>query len=419
VDLSLVILTLNEEHNLKALLPQLRSELEKLHCSSEILVVDGGSTDRSREVSEQYGARVLVQQEPGYGAALRLGLNSAHGDYIAALDADGSHPPDLLAKLWERRFTADLIIGSRYLPGGSAGGPWIRRLLSRTLSVILPKMLSVPATDLSSGYRLYRRHALTPNQYESSGFEILLEILVRLYATGHKLAELPLVYEPRKAGVSHVKLFRFGMAYIKASLRMWKLRNSVDSADYDHRAYYSRIPLQMYWQRKRCSLVRGFLGEQSGEVLDIGCGTSRIIQQLPNAIAADRSFAKLRYLSRTNKKRVLLSTFELPFRSGAIDTIIHSQVIEHIPLDPRLYSELNRVLKPGGKLIIGTPDYGRIWWPITEFFYKLLLPNAYADEHITHYTNASLRAELVKAGFEVLEQAYICGGELIFRCRKL
>jgi hypothetical protein len=77
------------------------------------------------------------------------------------------------------------------------------------------------------------------------------------------------------------------------------------------------------------------------------------------------------------------------------------------------------VLKVGGTLVCGTPDYGRPWWPITEFFYKLILPNAYADEHITHYTKASLTAILAECGFRCLAYRYICGGELIIKARKI
>lgn len=198
---------------------------------------------------------------------------------------------------------------------------------------------------------------------------------------------------------------------------MWLLRNSIESADYDDRAFNSRIPLQRYWQRKRFRIVLGYL-ESDRRTIDIGCGSSRIIQNLPNAVAVDVSLPKLRYLKPTNPWRVQASTFSLPFRSGTFDQCILSQVLEHIPHRHLVFEELNRVLRPGGILVIGTPDYGRIWWTMIEFCYKNMLPNAYGDEHITQYTRESLSKHLILHGFEILEYDYIAGGELIMKAKK-
>ena len=68
--------------------------------------------------------------------------------------------------------------------------------------------------------------------------------------------------------------------------------------------------------------------------------------------------------------------------------------------------------------MIGTPDYGRVAWRLTEFFYRHLIPGGYADEHITHYTRDELRQALRRHGFRLEKQRYIGGGELIGRYRK-
>ncbi len=75
--------------------------------------------------------------------------------------------------------------------------------------------------------------------------------------------------------------------------------------------------------------------------------------------------------------------------------------------------EIRRVMKPGARLIIGTPDYNRMFWVILEYFYNALKPEAYAHEHIAHYTLGSMRRLLADNGFEHLRSRYVGGGELV------
>ena len=93
-------------------------------------------------------------------------------------------------------------------------------------------------------------------------------------------------------------------------------------------------------------------------------------------------------------------------------------MIEHIPR-ANVLDELDRVLQPGGFLILGTPDYGNWQWLVIEWLYKILLPQAYADEHITHYTYRELVDEFVsKRGYILEATSYILRGELILGLRK-
>ena len=132
----------------------------------------------------------------------------------------------------------------------------------------------------------------------------------------------------------------------------------------------------------------------------------------------DVSMGKLRFLRRRGIELVRGSAFALPFKDATFDCVISSQVIEHIPYDETLFSEIVRVLQPGGGLIIGTPDYATVGWQIIEPLYGALLPGSYHDEHITHYTRESLTAILVLHGFVHEETAYIARSELMMRFRK-
>ncbi len=144
-------------------------------------------------------------------------------------------------------------------------------------------------------------------------------------------------------------------------MKLWTLRNSIASADYDDRAFYSIIPLQRYWQRKRHRITTSW-ARGANRTLDIGCGSSVIIQSLNNAIGMDLSMGKLRFVGRLGIPLVRASAFALPFSDHSFDCVISSQVIEHIAYEETLFSEMSRVLTPGGTLIIGTPDYSTRGW---------------------------------------------------------
>lgn len=421
-DLAIVIPAWNERENLELLLPALRETLEQLGIRWEIILADGGSHDGTAEAAARRGARVIRQREPGYGAALLEAIAASHANYIVTMDADLSHRPTFIEDLWKHREQAEMLIASRYIPGGESQSYWLRRLLSRILNVIYARVLSLQLCDISSGYRLYRRDTLHGLQCQARDFDILEEILIKVHALGFRIRELPFLYQSRGSGLSHARLLRFGWAYLKTLIRMWQLRNSVASADYDHRAFDSPIPLQRYWQRARHRIVLRFLGPACRQgrvpVLDIGCGSSRIIQDLPHAIGLDILLPKLRFLRGGHDRLVQGSALALPFPDDAFDAVICSEVIEHIPESSPVLQELTRVLRPGGTLILGTPDYGRwLWWAL-EWIYGKILPGAYAHEHITHYTRASLTERLIADGYAIRNLRYVGFCEMIFRAQK-
>jgi len=235
-----------------------------------------------------------------------------------------------------------------------------------------------------------------------------------MLAAGYAIREVPLHY--RSLGSSRAWLARFALSDLKTFAAMWKLRNSIASADYDARAYESIVPLQRYWQRRRYRVITTMVAGAS-RVLDVGCGSSRIIGSA-RMVGLDIVLAKLRYARRYDKPLVRGSMFELPFKDRAFDCVICSEVIEHVPADERVFSELERVLEPGGRLVLGTPDYDRWRWRALEALYGRLAPGGYADEHITHYSRSNLSAYLLARGFTIDAVEYVGGSEMIFSLRK-
>ncbi|TMC40755.1 MAG: glycosyltransferase [Chloroflexi bacterium] len=406
--LSLVIPALNEAESLDRVLPELKKALVALGPTNEIIVVDGGSRDGTQEIVQKHGA----------GLVSRAGFAQARGEYVLTLDADGSHDPAFLKDLWSARGAGDVVIASRYVDGGAAEMPGWRLALSRILNTTFGRGLSLPVHDLSSGFRLYRQAVLRELDLKATDFDVLEEILIRALAAGYRVHEVPFRYRARLAGRSHARLFKFAISYLRTFVAMWRLRNSIASSDYDARAYDSVIPLQRYWQRGRYQVITRLAGGFHN-VLDVGCGSSKIIGAIPGMIGLDIQLQKLRYAGRYGNALVHGSIFELPFADGSFDCVICSEVVEHIPAQEKPFDELARVLKTGGRLILGTPDYDQWQWRTLEWLYGHLAPGGYADEHITHYSRTNLSAYLQGKGFAIEGVEYVGSSEMIFSLRKL
>ncbi len=127
---------------------------------------------------------------------------------------------------------------------------------------------------------------------------------------------------------------------------------------------------------------------------------------------------KLRYARKYSKYLVQGSGFALPFPDASFRCVLSSQMIEHVPKEPQVLEELCRVLAPGGRLVLGTPDYARWEWVVTEKLYARIVPGGYAHEHISHYTRRELNAIFEKRGFVLEDTRYILRGELILAFRK-
>lgn len=411
-DVSVLVMTRNEGKTIGEQLRGAAQVLDSLGATYEMIVVDGHSTDDTVEQILAHGATVERQTEPGYGNAFRQGLAMCTGERILTLDADGSHDPNFIRTLWARRESAELVIASRYA-GGDAKMPRSRLLLSQILNKFMASILAIPIKDLSSGYRLYKRSAAQSVELQGSDFNILIELLLKLYIAGYAVREVPFFYKPRTAGRSKADLAKFAISYLKSSWQLWRLRRSVEAADYDSRAYYSLVYPQRYWQQKRFKIVAEMLDGQKDSILDVGCGSSKIIQFLPGAVGLDYGIGKLRFLRRIHSQLVHGSIFGLPFADESFDTVICSQVIEHIPDTEGAVGELLRVLRPGGRLILGTPDYAGWQWPTIEWIYARVITGGYAEEHITHLTRDGMVEMVDQLGADYLGEDFILKAEWV------
>jgi dolichol-phosphate mannosyltransferase len=138
------------------------------------------------------------------------------------MDADGSHSPIYFASMWAQRERYDIVIGSRYAPGGHTENPAILIIMSYVLNLTFRIAFSIRAKDVTNSFRLYRRGILTSLRLESNDFDILEELLIKvtLRRPPVKIGEVPVTFGRRKAGESKRKLVKFAFGYLKTLKRL-------------------------------------------------------------------------------------------------------------------------------------------------------------------------------------------------------
>src|SRR5580765_1220669 len=147
-DLALILPAFNEEDGIEDTVARVRQVLATLPCSTEIIVVDDGSTDGTGKKAAECGVRVLTHLwNRGYGAALKTGVLATNARAIMIMDADSSYPPDAIPRLYARLGVSDMVVGSRRL--GSKGVAWIRRPGKWMLNKFASYLIGLDIPDLN------------------------------------------------------------------------------------------------------------------------------------------------------------------------------------------------------------------------------------------------------------------------------
>lgn len=214
---SVVIPTLNEEKNLLFLLPLIPTWVK------EIIIVDGYSTDRTRElaISLHPKIRVIYQSGPGKGSALRSGFAEASGDIIVMLDADGSHDPSEIPLFVSALLAgADFAKGSRFIQGGGTDDmEWYRRLGNWCLKLMVGLSFGGKYSDLCYGYNAFQSKSLDVLNLDADGFEIETQINIRALKNNLKIKEVPSFEAERMFGTSYLKTIPDGWRVLKTIVR--------------------------------------------------------------------------------------------------------------------------------------------------------------------------------------------------------
>ena len=226
-----IIPTYNEAENL----PKLVSAIFSLPLDLRILVVDDNSPDGTGDIADalaiEYPGKVDVLHREG-----KLGLRTAYltgiqhalatdADAIAQMDADFSHEPARLVEMAELLKSREMVLGSRYVPGGRVDMDWPfwRKALSAFGNFYARTILGFKLRDVTTGYRLWRRETLLGmplERIQSNGYVFLVEMVYMAYCLGYRFGEVPIYFADRQWGKSKMS-FKIQR---EAAFRIWLVR---------------------------------------------------------------------------------------------------------------------------------------------------------------------------------------------------
>jgi len=209
-ELSLVVPTYNERERLPDLVRAVFDAYRAGGVDGNLIIVDDNSPDGTGKVADElatkYPVRVVHRAgKLGLGTAVIAGFDASDAEIVGVLDADLSHPPELVPRMLNamREQKADIVIGSRYIPGGGTGDWGLGRVAMSKFACLVARGLT-PVRDVTSGFFLIRRDLAKGVTISAGGFKICLELLIR--SEPKVVVEVPYVFKVRTAGASKMNL---------------------------------------------------------------------------------------------------------------------------------------------------------------------------------------------------------------------
>lgn len=214
--LSVILPTYNESQNIAKMIDSLAEALLPRDAPAEVIIVDDNSPDGTADIAASHGAnlgngqnrRIQVRvvrrtRKQGLSSAILAGVHEATGEIVVVMDSDLSHPAHTIPKMVEeiKQSSCDIVVASRYIKGGAISGwPFKRKLMSKGATKIAKYSLGIKVKDPMSGFFAFRRHIIHGIKFDSIGYKMLLEMLVKV--KGARIKEIPYTFTNRCAGAS-------------------------------------------------------------------------------------------------------------------------------------------------------------------------------------------------------------------------
>lgn len=405
--LSVIIPVYNEVHTIGEAL----SRVHEVDLPKEVIVVDDGSTDGTREFLRRFETEqdsrhpikiLLHPRNLGKGAALRTGFKAATGDIVIVQDADLEyHPkeyPRLIEPILEGR--ADVVYGSRFLGTPRRVLMFWHTLGNRILTFLSNVCTDLNLTDMETGYKVFRREVLEHLSLKSNRFGFEPEVTAKIAKMNYRIYEVPISYSGREYWEGKKIHWIDGLKAIFSILYY----NFFDSETEDilYQTLTKMKKLHRY-NRWIFSAFKPFLGQR---VMEIGAGIGNMTKFLIDRELVIATDAEPKYLSFLRETFAHYTRFKIefldisspafePFRSFKIDSVLCLNVLEHLEEDGLALRNIFELLDPGGRLFLSAPCH--------RWLYGTL------DRHLGHhrrYGKDELRRKLENAGFQLVFLKY-------------
>uniref|UniRef100_I2Q7R4 Glycosyl transferase n=1 Tax=Desulfovibrio sp. U5L TaxID=596152 RepID=I2Q7R4_9BACT len=222
IELSIVMPCLNEIETLAICIEKAKSYLEAHNVCGEVLIADNGSTDGSREIAAQHGARIVAITQRGYGAALLGGIAAAKGCYVIMGDADDSYDFEHIDLFVEKlRQGYDLVMGNRFKGGIAKGAmPPLHQYLGNPVLSFLGRLFyNIPIGDFHCGLRGFNTESIRSLELRSTGMEFASEMVIQAALQKKRIAEVPTTLSPDgRSRPPHLRTWHDGWRHLKLLL---------------------------------------------------------------------------------------------------------------------------------------------------------------------------------------------------------
>jgi len=400
ITLSVVMPVYNEIATIEEILRRVRA----VPIPKEIIVVDDGSTDGTRDILRGVAARdearvIFMRENRGKGAALRAGLERVTGDIIIIQDADLEYYPDEYPQMIDLivEGKADVVYGSRFLGRHRAYLFW-HYMGNLFINFVANLLYNTTLTDLETCYKAFRREVLDGIRLCSNSFGFEPEFTARVFQRDLRVYEVPISYAGRSYEEGKKITWRDGFVAL-----YWLLWCKFFGFDIN-REMLARMGMVSHYSRWISGRVLPFLGEK---VLEIGSSVGNITRHLlgpRQVIASDKSSKMVDTLRmhfvEGEKLRIVQYDVAGPppetLRDADIDTIVAINVLEHVENDNAALRNMRGILRPGGRAVLVVPAFAT--------FYCRLDKNL---GHYRRYNKLSFLRNVRAAGYTVRYCKYL------------